>query len=103
MNKSTQLFKASFLAAAAVISVCTINANAQANYYTSPQYQAEEQAFRARQNEGSRLYETFGPNSGAYVNWQIREKGITGTGNPYMFNVNPYYNNPYGSSFYWGY
>lgn len=77
-------------------------ADAQYNYYTSPQYQAEEQTFRARQNEGARLHETFGENSPQYLNWYVREKGRV----PYAYGYNaftygqPYYGNQiYSNSF----
>jgi hypothetical protein len=80
------------LFALGALMVTSIPADAQYNYYTSPQYQAEEQAFRARQNEGARLHETFGENSPQYMNWYSREKGFV----PYGYGFNnygPYYGN----------
>lgn len=61
-------------------------AMAQVNYYQTPQYQAEEQAFRARQNEGARLHEMFGEQSPQYQSWYAREKGVSP-----MYGYNPYY------------
>lgn len=41
----------------------------------TPAYQAEEQAFRARQNEGARLHDTHGANSQQFQQWSHQEKG----------------------------
>ncbi len=96
MQKNIKL-QLSLLMAAASIALCAVAANAQTDYYHSPAYQAEEQAFRARQNEGARLYETYGSNSGAYYNWQARENSFKGMPtNPYLFNQQYY---PYPNSF----
>lgn len=89
------------LALGAVV-ITGLPADAQYNYYTSPQYQAEEQAFRARQNEGARIHETFGENSPQYMNWHFREKGTIPYGYGYNgFMGQPYYGNArmYSNSF----
>lgn len=49
----------------------------------SAAYQAEEQAFRARQEEGSRLHRTYGENSPQYQEWLHREKGSSASQQPY--------------------
>lgn len=86
----TKIVLAMLIAAGSATAISAFSpAEAQANYYTSPAYQAEEQAFRARQNEGARIYETFGNDSPHYQSWLMREKGRT--------NVNPYYNPYYGN------
>lgn len=99
MNNNNKLHL-SLLAAAAVMIGCTLGASAQVNYYQTPAYQAEEQAFRARQNEGARLYEMYGQNSAPYLNWAVREKGLSPSyANPYNL-YQQYY--PYSNSFmYW--
>lgn len=77
-------------------------AEAQYNYYTSPQYQAEEQAFRARQNQGAAIHETFGEQSPAFFNWKMQDNAMKGIqSNPYGYN--PYYGriNTYASPFQW--
>lgn len=94
----------SLLALGAVL-VTGMPADAQYNYYTSPQYQAEEQAFRARQNEGARLHETFGESSPQYLNWYVREKGVVPYQYGYGYNAfnygQPFYGNTrmYSNSF----
>ncbi len=86
MNKTIKLQFASLMACAS-IALCVQSAEAQTDYYHSPAYQAEEQAFRARQDEGARLHETFGEYSAPYFNWAQRERAIKGLGpsNPYQF------------------
>jgi hypothetical protein len=71
-------------------------ASAQNNYYTSPAYQAEEQAFRARQNEGAKLHETFGESSPQYASWYGREKGY---GPSYGYQNQSFGPYSYGPSF----
>lgn len=79
------------LTAGAVSAFAAITpAEAQYNYYTSPQYQAEEQAFRARQNQGSAIHETFGEWSPQFHSWKYQDNAMKGIqSNPYGYN--PYY------------
>lgn len=67
-------------------------AQTSATAQPSAAYQAEEQAFRARQNEGARLHQTYGENSPQYQEWLRREKGGA-TAVPQQAPANPY---PYG-------
>lgn len=83
------------IAASAVSASSAITpADAQANYYTSPQYQAEEQAFRARQNQGAAIHETFGEQSPQFWSWKAQDNSMKGVqSNPYGYGYkyNPYY------------
>ncbi len=63
------------IAAAATSFTAFSPAGADTDYYHSAAYQAEEQAFRARQNEGAQLTETYGANSPQYQDWYAREHG----------------------------
>ncbi|MBY0549728.1 MAG: hypothetical protein K2W95_20810 [Candidatus Obscuribacterales bacterium] len=66
--------------------------------------QAEEQAFRARQDEGSRLHQTYGEHSPQYQQWLQREKGGIAPQQQYpAYRVNPDYSDCQGNSGYRGY
>lgn len=66
-------------------------------------YQTEEQAFRARQDEGSRLHQTYGEHSPQYQQWLQREKGIAPSQQPYpAYRENPNYSGYQGDSGYRG-
>lgn len=99
MKKQIKLQLSLFAATAAFVA-CLAPAGAQVDYYHSPAYQAEEQAFRARQNQGAALYEQFGANSAPYANWYLQNKGVPLNTNPYGL-YSPYM--PYTGSFYYGY
>lgn len=67
--KSNRLFGISLIALTFLFSASAVTAQ------VSSSYQSEEQAFRARQDEGARLHQTYGENSPQYQDWLRREKG----------------------------
>ncbi len=95
MNNQNLLFI--LIAAAATAFTAFSPAGADTDYYHSAAYQAEEQAFRARQDEGSRLTETYGSNSPQFLNWYAREKGTVVPQNNFAVNYSPYYQPYYGN------
>lgn len=76
---------AQWVMAVAMILASTSAATAQTSY------QAEEQAFRARQDEGARLHQTYGESSPQYQDWLRREKGIVPQSNIPNYQTNSGY------------
>lgn len=96
---NNKIFSLALLALAAVLNSNT-TAVAQMDYYHSPAYQAEEQAFRARQNEGARLHEMYGENSPQYGQWHLQEKGrLPGNNFGYGYPYAPGYGYGYAPGF----